>query len=67
MMIFYICNNEKIKNQLREEIKSLKVEMQSQKKSFNDFLEDADFNVIEAVNSHNPRGLYLRATFSSYR
>lgn len=32
---------------LTVEGKSLKVEMQSQKKSFNDFIEDADFNVIE--------------------
>jgi type III restriction enzyme len=32
---------------LTVEGKSLTVEMQSQKKSFNDFLEDADFNVIE--------------------
>lgn len=28
---------------------------------------DSDFKVIEAVNSHNPRGLYVKATFSSYR
>nr|BFD64533.1 hypothetical protein BdHM001_32140 [Bdellovibrio sp. HM001] len=35
------------KEVLTVEGKSLKVEMQSQKKSFNDFLEDADFNVIE--------------------
>lgn len=35
------------KDVLTVEGKSLKVEMQSQKKSFDDFLEDADFNVIE--------------------
>jgi type III restriction enzyme len=35
------------KDVLTVEGKSLKVEMGSQKKSFNDFLEDADFNVIE--------------------
>jgi type III restriction enzyme len=35
------------KNVLTVEGKSLKVEMESQKKSFDDFLEDADFHVIE--------------------
>lgn len=56
------------KGVLTVEGKSLKVEMQSQKKSFDDFLEDADFNVIEDAFKRAARVISpdLARTYAEY-